>query len=142
MAGGRPSKYDPAFCESVIECLGEGHSVTAFAGRIGVNRSSVFEWAKNHPEFSNALKIGQAKAVEFWEKILAKVAKDGGGNATAVIFALKNRASDDWADKIQTELTGKDGGAVQIEQVTDSEAARAMAFVLARGAQGQERKDH
>jgi hypothetical protein len=42
------------------------------------------------------------------------------------------------------QITGKDGGALQLEvaQVTDSEAARAMAFVLARGAQGQERKDH
>ena len=103
----RPSKYSEAYCNEVIECLAEGHSVSAFAGRVGVTRSTVYKWAEDFPDFAEALKIGQAKAVEFWEKILVKVARDGGGNATAVIFALKNRANDDWADKVQTEHTGK-----------------------------------
>lgn len=114
--GGRPSKYDPAYCEQVIDCLSEGKSVTSFAGRIGVARSTVFKWADEHEEFSDSLKIGQAKATEFWEKILIGVAKDGGGNATAAIFGLKNRASDDWRDRqdhkvdagITINITGTD----------------------------------
>lgn len=103
---GRPSKYSPAYCGEVISCLSEGHSVTAFAGRIGVARSTVFKWAEEHPEFSDALKVGQSKATEFWEKILMSVARDGKGNATACIFGLKNRAGDDWADKTINEHTG------------------------------------
>lgn len=138
---GRPSKYQPEYCEEVIACLAEGHSVTAFAGRIGVSRVTVFNWANEYPEFFNALKIGQARAVEFWEKILAKVARDGGGNATAVIFALKNRAAEDWSDKVVTELTGKDGGPIQTE-MTDTEVARRLAFALQKGAAGLARKDH
>lgn len=112
MPAGRPSKYDPAYCEQVIDCLADGHSVTAFAGRIGVARSTVFKWAEEHREFSDAVKVGQARATEFWEKILADVARDGGGNATAAIFGLKNRASDDWRDKVEQEISGKDGGPV------------------------------
>jgi DNA-binding XRE family transcriptional regulator len=65
-----------------------------FARKIGVARSTVFKWAEEHQEFSDALKVGQARATEFWEKILVKVARDGGGNATAAIFGLKNRAHD------------------------------------------------
>lgn len=99
MAGGRPSKYEAVHCEQVIECLAQGHSVTAFAGEIGVARSTVFKWADEHPEFSDALKTGQARATAFWEKILIGVARDGKGNATAAIFGLKNRAAEDWADR-------------------------------------------
>lgn len=129
---GRPSKYSPAYCDEVISTLSEGHSVTAFAGRIGVARSTVFKWAEEHREFSDALKIGQAKAVEFWERILATVAREGKGNATAAIFALKNRASDDWADRVVQEHTGKDGGPVKIEGMSEREIGRTIAFALAK----------
>lgn len=114
---GRPSKYSSAYCNEVIEFLAQGHSVTAFAGEIGVARSTVFKWAEEYPEFSDALKIGQAKATKFWEAILAKVAMEGGGNATAAIFGLKNRASDDWSDKVINEHTGRDGGAISVEKI-------------------------
>lgn len=100
---GRPSKYSPAYCTEVVECLSEGHSVTAFAGRIGVARSSVFKWAGEYPEFSDALKVGQAKAVEYWESRLKDIASGRDGNATAAIFGLKNRASDDWRDRQEVE---------------------------------------
>src|ERR1700722_20481688 len=105
---GRPSSYSKAYCNEVIEFLAGGHSVTAFAGHIGVARSTVFKWADEIPEFSDALKVGQAKATGFWEKILVSIARDGKGNATAAIFGLKNRAGEDWADKTVNEHTGKD----------------------------------
>lgn len=129
-AGGRPSKYSPAYCEEVISFLAEGHSVTAFAGHIGVARSTVFKWADEIPEFSDALKVGQAKATAAWERVLLKVAKDGGGNATAAIFGLKNRAAEDWADKVTTEHTGRDGGPIETSDVSDKEVARRLAFLL------------
>lgn len=115
---GRPTSYKPEYCEQIIECMSEGHSVAAFAGRVKVARNTVYEWAKQYPEFYDALKVGQARATDFWEKLLVTIARDGGGNATAAIFALKNRAHADWADRIQTELTGKDGGPLQVEQAT------------------------
>jgi transposase-like protein len=117
MPAGRPSKYSEAYCNEVIDCLSEGHSVTAFAGRIGVARSTVFKWAEEHQEFSDALKIGQAKATEFWENILANVAREGKGNATAAIFGLKNRAGEDWADKVVNEHSGPDGGPISIKTI-------------------------
>lgn len=103
---GRPSKYSPAYCNEVVECLAEGHSVTGFAGLIGVTRSTIYKWVEDHPDFAEAMKIGQAKAVYFWEKNLISVAQKGVGNAACSIFGVKNRAPEDWADKIQTELTG------------------------------------
>lgn len=133
-AGGRPTKYRTVYCNEVIECLAEGHSVTAFAGRIGVARSTVFKWAAEIPEFSDALRVGQAKATEHWENILMKVARDGGGNATAAIFGLKNRAGDDWSDRTVREITGPDGGAISIkERLPPLELAKALLGLIAEG---------
>lgn len=124
---GRPSSYDPAYCVEVVKFLAGGHSVTAFAGHIGTHRATVFRWAEEYPEFRDSIKAGQAKATSYWETILIKIAKDGGGNATAAIFGLKNRASDDWADKNINEHTGKDGGAIQVDTLTTADRARALA---------------
>ena len=112
-AGGRPSKYDPKYCAEVIEFLAKGHSVTAFAGSIRVSRSTVFNWADTNPEFLDALKVGQARATQFWEAILANVATSGKGNATAAIFGLKNRAPEDWRDRMVNEHTGPNGGPIK-----------------------------
>jgi len=101
--GGRPSKYSPAYCDEVVDILSQGHSLTGFAGHIGVTRETVWAWTKEHPEFANAVKAGQAKAVVWWEKRLADIVENGGGNVVAAIFGLKNRAADDWRDKQMIE---------------------------------------
>jgi hypothetical protein len=117
MPAGRPSKYDPKFCDEAINFMQDGYSVTAFAGHIGVACSTVFKWAEEHPEFSDALKTAQALAAKWWEERLRTVAMTGDGNATACIFGVKNRSSKEWKDKVEQEHTGPDGGPVQFQQV-------------------------
>lgn len=95
----RPSKYDPAFCDEAFEFLKQGYSATAFAGHIGVSRQTLYNWADERPEFFDALKSGQAAGVHWWEDRLRDIAEGKDGNATAAIFALKNRGADDWRDK-------------------------------------------
>ena len=41
---GRPTKYDPIYCDMVEEEMAKGFSLTAFAGIIGVARSIINEW--------------------------------------------------------------------------------------------------
>ena len=108
MKVGRPSKYDPAFCDIAREFMLDGYSVTALAGHIGVARSTVFKWAEENPEFSDALKSGQASAALWWEKTLRQVAQTGEGNASAAIFGVKNRSSEDWRDKQEHDHTSSD----------------------------------
>lgn len=106
--GGRPSKYDPAFCEVVEESLAKGLSLEACAGVIGIARDTIYDWRAKHPEFSDAVRVGQAKSILFWEQRLLKVAQSGGGpgTTTAIIFGLKNRAPEAWRDKQEIEHTG------------------------------------
>lgn len=101
---GRPSKYQDAYCVEVVDFLAEGHSMAAFAGHIGVNPDTTAEWEKVHPEFSDAVKRGRAKAVLWWEKKL--MVGKASGEVTAAIFGLKNRAASEWRDKVDHELRG------------------------------------
>lgn len=110
---GRPSAYKPEYCDRVIEFLSDGYSLTAFAGEIGVARSSIFKWALENDEFSDAVKVGQAKATLWWERANRTLAISGAGNATACVFGLKNRAPDDWRDMKATELSAPGGGPVE-----------------------------
>ena len=112
MPAGRPSTYDPAYCKQAVDFLAQGYSITAFAGSIGVSRQTVYQWAEDHPEFSDALNTARAVSALWWENRLRDVAETNEGNATAAIFGLKNRAADEWRDKQHTELTGADGGPI------------------------------
>jgi hypothetical protein len=106
MPAGRPSKYEPAFCEAVVEHMKDGASLTSFAASIEVARSTINEWIDAHPEFSEAVKRGKAGCAAWWEKQTRKLAVDGGGNATLCIFGLKNMAAEDWRDKHELEHSG------------------------------------
>ena len=52
---GRPTKYDPKYCEEVIEFMAKGFSFEAFAGHIGAHKDTLYEWVKKYPEFSASL---------------------------------------------------------------------------------------
>ena len=61
-AGGRPTKYNPKFVDEVDKYLAttgkeQMHlpKIESFAIWLDVNKSTLYEWAKQYPEFSNAL---------------------------------------------------------------------------------------
>jgi len=101
--GGRPSKYSSAYCDEVIAAGDEGLSLTAFAGIIGVARSTINVWMAEHEEFSEAVKIHAAKRTLYLERGL--LSSDQGPKVTARIFALKNAAPEEWKEK---QLFGSD----------------------------------
>lgn len=110
----RPTDYDPKYCDEIVEFMGLGYSKTAFAGHIGFCHDTVVEWAKVHPEFSVAVRRGQAKRTMALEKTL--IDGETGPKVTAHIFALKNAAPGEWRDKTETEHSG----AVQITKIERS----------------------
>ena len=107
--GGRPSLYRPEYVEELLEFCARGFSLTAFAGKIGVARSSINEWANAHAEFSEAVSRAKARRALWWEEQALNVAREGGtsSRATMIIFGLKNHNSDDYRDKTEREHSGK-----------------------------------
>lgn len=101
MTVGRPSKYDPAMCDVVIECGRQGMSKAEMAAELDVAYSTFDLWTNTHPAFSEAVKDAVRLSQAWWEK-QGRVATFGGCdgfNATAYIFNMKNRFRDDWADR-------------------------------------------
>jgi hypothetical protein len=130
----RPSKYDPAFCDMVIEAMQEGFSLTGFAGQIGVSRSTIGEWMNEYPAFSAACSVGKATRTHCWEERANAVGRRGGGPGTAQIiqFMLKNNAADEYREKVAHEHSGPGGTPIQTisTAMTPKEAADAYAATL------------
>jgi lambda repressor-like predicted transcriptional regulator len=105
--------YDPAYCAMVPEIMSQGYSIAAVAREAGVSLKTIYNWKAAHPEFAEALELGNALAVAWWEDALRSAALSG-SPSTPIIFGLKNRAPELWSDTTKTEHTGKDGGAMVI----------------------------
>lgn len=119
---GRPSEYRPEYCEAVIEYMGQGYSLTAFAGSIRVARDTVYEWVKAHREFSDAVSRARGARVAALETKLLRSRK--GAETSASIFALKNADPVEWRDVKHTEHKHS----VAVETLTD-----AQLFAIASG---------
>lgn len=112
---GRPSIYDPAMCDRVVECGREGMGVAEMSAEIGISRETFNAWRKSRPEFSDAVKEAVALSQAWWEKQgrMATFGAIDGFNATSYIFQMKNRFRDDWRDKHEMEHSGPDGVPLQ-----------------------------
>lgn len=114
-----------------------------------VSVRTLYRWKAEHDDFRQALKVAKDYADERVERSLYQralgfehdavkifVNKEGAittvpyreiipPDTTACIFWLKNRKREEWRDKVEAEVTGKDGGPIQ--------AAIAVTFVRTNG---------
>ena len=93
---GRPSAYRQEYCEQVIAFMAKGHSLAAFAGKIGHNQDTVYEWIATHPDFSDAVKRARAARLVPWEEKLMTATRSA--EAACTIFALKNADPNEWRE--------------------------------------------
>jgi len=106
-----PSKYDPSYCEAVIEHCKDGSSITSFGASVGVSRTTITNWQHEFPKFGEAVQIAKAHAAAWWEERARLVVANGGTSAqsTLCMFGMKNMGREDWADRQEVEHSGKDG---------------------------------
>lgn len=110
---GRPSDYDPAYCEQIVDYMGQGYSLTAFAGHIGHHRETLLNWGREHAEFFDAIKRGKAARTRCLEEGL--LSSEVGPRVTARIFALKNAAPEEWKDKVAIVGGGPGDAPVRVD---------------------------
>lgn len=133
----RPSKFKPEYVEQARKLCRLGATDIEIADFFEVDVRTVYRWKAENEEFCQALKIAKSEADERVERSLFARANGyehdevdirvvAGGivqtpirkyyppDTTAAIFWLKNRKPAEWRDKVETELTGKDGGPVRI----------------------------
>lgn len=102
MSGGRPTKYDPMYCDQVIEMGRAGMSIVEMCAEIGVHRNTLETlWPEAHPEFMEALGLSRVHAQAWWET-------QGRENITADKFqaslysrSMAARFPHDWREKTE-----------------------------------------
>jgi hypothetical protein len=118
---GRPTEYKQEFCEQVIEYGKQGKSITWMAAELDVHKDSLYEWAKVYPEFSDALTRARQHAQAWWEDAgqggLMVAPGAGTFNASVWSRSMAARFPEDWRESKGVELTGKDGGPVQVSRI-------------------------
>jgi len=135
MAGGRPTVYKPAILKKAKEYLEQCQdeevqqtiglsakgtelyknklkvklpSIEGLAGYLGVHKDTLYEWEKEYEEFSDVLGAIRSEQADR----LINNGISGDYNPTIAKLLLTKHGYSD-----RTELTGKDGGPVQIEGI-------------------------
>lgn len=140
---GRPSTYDPIYCNTVIEAGKLGKSYTQMAVACETFRATLDRWQEEHPEFRTAVAHALTLAQDWWETAGQNGMLMREFNASVWKHMVASRFRDDYADRKLTEVTGRDGGALQIEAVTidvkdlDPDARDAIKAALLAAAEGQ-----
>lgn len=114
---GRPSEYDPSYCEKVIEWGRLGKSKAWMAASIGVTRKTLDNWCSEHEEFLHAITHAIDLSQQWWEDIgQAYLITKGGESLNSGVYSrsMAARFPADWREKTETALTGANGGPVQI----------------------------
>lgn len=137
---GRPTLYRAEYPDQARKLCLLGATDDELADFFSVNVDTVQEWKKVYAEFSDSIKQGKMQAdanvadrlyqralgfehpevdirVIDHQVVKTPITKIYAPDPAAAIFWLKNRQRAKWRDKVDTELTGPNGGPVEITRI-------------------------
>lgn len=137
---GRPTAYKPTHAKQAEKLCALGATDVELADFFEVEVRTIYRWKAEHEAFCQALKVGKDVADERVTRSLyarangyehdevdirviegkivqTDIRKHYPPDTTAAIFWLKNRRKEEWRDKIDHELGGPNGGAIQFERI-------------------------
>ena len=106
MPAGRPTTYDPAYCEKVIELGREGKSPAQIAGTLDIPRTTLLSWADAHQEFSTALTRAKELEQMWWEDKAQEALFADKFQAPVWKKSMEARFRGDYTERRETELSG------------------------------------
>jgi hypothetical protein len=122
---GRPSGYEPEFCDRAIYCGRSGFSFAQIAADLGVTRLQLYNWAAAHKPFLNALLLARDLSLAWWEHQGQKGLWAGKEfNDRVMKFSMTNRFPDDYKERVEVSP-----GLAKInwDAMTDEQLARVAA---------------
>jgi len=120
---GRPTKYDPAFCDKARELGAMGYSKEMISAELNVGWTTLNLWADNHPDFMVALEEAKTLEMVFFEKLalMHLVERPQGDRLNTGLWSrsMAARFPKKYREHSKMEVVGKDDGPVQIDTVHD-----------------------
>ena len=164
MPAGRPSDYSPELADRICSRLAAGESLRTVCKSDDMPSAvTVYSWLRKHQEFLKQYTRAKEDAADAFAEEMLDIAdeasndwmevhdKDNPGYRFNGEHVNRSRLRVDtrkwiaaklkpkkYGEKVQTELSGKDGGPIETVDLTEVELARRIAFVLQSGAQQQE----
>ena len=110
---GRPSLYDPAYLDQVIELGKIGKSTEAIAAILGVGTKTLYNWRDEHPDFLHALELAKEYELQWWEDIaqahMIENKESDKINASIWSRSMAARFPKKYRESVKQEITGADG---------------------------------
>ncbi len=120
-----PRKWSDERIEVILESLRRGNTRSASSAAAGISRATFYRWIEEDETLRDSVEKAEAEAeTRFADRILD--AADS-GQWTAAAWWLERRRHQEYRKREGVQVTGADGGAVQVEQIntaTESEAQR------------------
>lgn len=126
---GRPTKLTAQMQEAICTALEKGNTRTSAALLAGINRATLYRWMQEHASFCDAIEKAEAEAQErllHRIRVAAEVGmtvtrKDGEvveypGAWQAAAWILERRWPTQYGRTSTVEMTGKDGGPIEVTQ--------------------------
>jgi hypothetical protein len=90
---GRPTKYDPSMCETVVRMMSEGCSKAEVCAALDIHFDTLQHYQQLYPDFFEAVKKGLALSQAFYEKEARKsmIDRDTAFPWTGWYMQMKNR---------------------------------------------------
>ena len=132
----RKSKYTPETVAKIIEAIKMGATYELAAGYAGIHYDTFNEWMKHKAEFSEQIKSAEGVGAMIWLAKIERAASDGNWQAAA--WKLERRYPHMYGRNVtQMEVTGKDGGPIEVNDARALLAAK----LAAQSASGRTRAD-
>jgi transposase-like protein len=109
---GRPSSYDPAYCDRVLELGAEGMGPEEIAGTLGVTRTTLYQWRDHYPQFLTALERARALEQLWWEAAGRKALYADKFQQAVWSKSMQARFRDKYTEQQVTTLQGPNGGPI------------------------------
>jgi transposase len=110
---GRPTLYDPKYCEEVIALGKIGKSVEAIGAILGVGTKTLYNWRDQHEDFLHALDMAKEFELQWWEDIaqthMIENKESDKINATIWSRSMAARFPKKYREQVKQEITGADG---------------------------------
>ena len=113
MTVGRPTLFDPSYCDKVVELGALGKSVEQIATILGVSLRVIYLWRDTYPQFMHAMEDAKAAEMNWWEEQAQAYMlehKDGAKlNASIWSRSMAARFPKKYRESVKQEITGENG---------------------------------
>lgn len=156
---GRPSIFTLELAAQICQRIAEGESLREVCRDESMpSTSTVMRWARDNEVFREQYAKAREDLLEHWAEEIMEIADDGSNDwiqrnekdnpgyasngehinrsrlrVDTRKWLLSKLAAKKYGDRVSAELSGPNGGPIQTEEVTDTERARRLAFVLQQG---------